>query len=428
MPDDLWFDVELSDLSLKPSVESGWPDGMAYVRSRMLEESLEILLATNMEALFPGECLRVVQIEDQLHPGADLVAIDPAGCMRIFELKLKNKTSESDLVAQALGYGLAQASEHPRAWLSDHALLLVGLPQRLSLGYEGFMHDVGAKTLGSANISDRTIVSQWDGLGWRARNTARLDELRARRGVDRSVAGVTTEGEVLLRRLWGTSAGLVEGLDPMLSAERLLQKWFGEVPCRSVEICMVAPGLASGFDAPLGELSPLARVLTNGRLPLVLVDADLRREERDGRTTAARLRWTCRYRWRSSERVVELVEFRRRVWTLNQEAARFGGDGCLHWGSDFLHLVIDWDRRTIRTSAHWLTEGLAALKPRRRVRLREIKTRLEDKGVHSTRKGDDLVVPFDPTDGYRAAVELAVEYHALNRELGPTHEKWACVP
>lgn len=105
-----------ADLLAVRSPDAAFPSGEAVG-----EECVETLVAGNLQTFFPGWYLRLCQMSNAGWGVPDLVAVDPAGGLHVFELK--DGGAERGLLEQGLGYALTAAARPPRvSWSSSDPL------------------------------------------------------------------------------------------------------------------------------------------------------------------------------------------------------------------------------------------------------------------------------------------------------------------
>ena len=103
-------------------------------QARMKEECLESVVAFNLDLLFPGEDLLLVNTQSKLMAVADIVAIDPLGILRVMELKTK-PAKRDDLEKQVISY--AVGTDGPFNWLDAMAKDITFFPEAVVMAIEG---------------------------------------------------------------------------------------------------------------------------------------------------------------------------------------------------------------------------------------------------------------------------------------------------
>src|SRR4051794_27790164 len=145
-----WFEVNLDTLRCKPGRLRAWPAAMSTAGSRMAEECLESAVAFNLDVLFPGEDLLLVDTQSALSRAADVTAVDPLGLLRVMELK-KTPAGRADLEGQVVSY--AVGDQPVAAWAARMAEAVTDLPpERVQLAVEGFRGNRQVKKMGRGDV------------------------------------------------------------------------------------------------------------------------------------------------------------------------------------------------------------------------------------------------------------------------------------
>lgn len=145
-----FFRVDPGTLELSPEI-SDWPPSLSTNSSRMVEECLESVVATNLDTLFPGINLLLIGLEDSLCIQADIQAIDPLGFVHIFELK-KTKVNPSQVKDQVLSYALFEARHDADYWKTALSAHLSVWPETLGIAIASFRRNVRIKNKGRETV------------------------------------------------------------------------------------------------------------------------------------------------------------------------------------------------------------------------------------------------------------------------------------
>jgi hypothetical protein len=417
-----WFKVELPTLRLIESEATDWPESVKSVRTRMIEECLESLVAFNLDILFPDEHLLLVNTQHQIMNVADVLAVDPLGMVRVMELK-KESVKRGDLETQVISYALHRQSQTP--WPKLLAQAISFLPERIEMSIEGFRANKRAKSLGDHFVRPHFTGERWDDIHRFRKARIVADVLRSQRGEKPGVAAAQNPDVLeVVNRLYALPLQELDLGNCGRARDQIIERRWGFTPnFAGREFTLVAPGAGSA-NTDHGEESELE---ARGAL-FCLIDADLRMD----RQGEAILRWS------DSTRTIDTEDLRTAIaMTLvfarehpDVPMPRFDPNSAegkrklwCHWhDEDRLRLSVETDgsgRKVFATGKSWLTEGFGDLNAPRLAGLRRIRTDFERAllPVRAYGAQGEICVPWDRHD-VRPAIALAVAYYKLNREIG----------
>jgi len=353
---------------------------------------------------------------------ADIAAMDPLGCLRLFELKNK-RAQEKELIGQALSYSLAEIQMGDLRWQEELAGQLPDFESRFAVYHEGFLLNERVKGMGHKALRADFSESAWRSYNRFEQNKFRVEELRRRRQENGCLDIKINDYSNLFLRVFGISPQQLDLGDAQSASRVLLQKRNIQLTRRSIEVVMVAPGIT------VPEKSNLSGILTERKVPMLLVDGELRRESHNGVTTRALLRWEEKYRQINSVNRRLMIGFKRKVEALCPDAAKFrwhsdwGKHEGVYWNDDYFHLLINFQKGLIYTGSHWLTEGLKDLVPKRKAGLKKV-LQLTIPDITPYGSSGNLQAPFIEGN-LDAAARLTVEYYKLKEVLQPIISNWA---
>jgi hypothetical protein len=382
----------------------------------MKEECLESVVFANLDTLFPGEALLPIRCQDSLMRDTDILAIDPLGCLRVFELK-KQAVQADDLRSQAFSYALA-AAEHPMDhWKTLLAMRLPSWYEELRLARLGVSLNIRTKVLGPKFIRSCGVTSDWDKLNRfeKLDLLARLLEEKIPKESQLSQAGI----DELFQR---TTAGLMPHQllndRPTEAAIKVLDHW-AQVPFdRSLEIIVAGP---QATQAKMDQLD-------SRNVNYALIDTILKGEFNQGVLQSAYLTWTPVRRpivGIIRARVIELqqalsnleglhLRLRLTRFTLRgRTLPRIVEAGSARNIHTMLSIVEGPSGIFVETESDSLTEGLNNTREQRKVGLKQLKTRYAGLGVEVKGSGPELIAPLST-----GIAPFVHEYFELSRKLG----------
>lgn len=419
-----WFEVKLDTLRLTKSGRRGWPAGMSSAKSRMKEECLESLVAYNLDVLFPGEGLLLVNTQAQMNRTADVTAVDPLGILRVIEVK-KTPVTRDDLEDQVISYAVGNASLAD--WQYTMADEVTFLPEQVALAIEGFRCNVRAKGIGRQAVADALPDAGWKTLDRFEQAHLKVNALRAGRGSrpapkplhDRRVQRVC-------KRLYPVWLRHLAFGDPAEMVERIVRERWGHSPTvQATEFTLIAPGVSEGEKAAAKLKAQAGSALERSKVCFNLIDAELRHDSAKSGVRRALLRWQPCRRTIDAERLRTLVALKNQACRRDPKAGRFYCDVLgwyIYWEdlSDAALMRVDTDkddRLVLATTSGQMTQGLAELRTRRSKKLAELVKRLRRLKPQRYNAGGDLTVPLRKRDLGRVC-SLLVGYYHLARSLG----------
>jgi|GEM_PF-5147291 len=395
------YSIDLDTLRARPT-DAPIPKDRAVT---LPEECLETAVWANLDVLFPDEHLLLVRVQDSLLRDADILAIDPLGCVRVFELK-KTPVRVTDLEAQAVSYALTMIEGPSTGWASLLAARLPRWEADVALARLGIHLKLRTKNLRKAIVEE---------LGGNATAYSKLDRFdKAKVMIDLLSAQLggsapTLDGlaSIITRTNLGADMAGVE--DPQAAAQVILDRWSRLRPARSLETIVVGPG------ATALEGDDRVKVLQGRGVNYCLVDATLTAEMRDGRAFRVVLDWSGLDHGRTIQSSVRAAAARlqfamdelggpeegitlRRFTLRGKHRARIlAGNSLPVFQHAMLTAEEDEGGWYLRTQADSLTEGLAGTRLHRKQSLARLCADYGALGVHPFGSSGELRMPFEPS-------------------------------
>ncbi|MFH1469410.1 MAG: hypothetical protein ABIO70_33805 [Pseudomonadota bacterium] len=367
---------------------------------RMMEECIESVVAANLSILFPDEDILLVNAQDSLLRDADILAIDPIGCVRVFELK-RVPVRKTDISNQAFSYGLAVAGMPSDYWITKLANRLPCWPEEQRLARLGVALNVRTKNLGPKYASLNGYHGNWAKLTRFSRAEILAGLLESHLP---SPNALTSSG--LLEIIKRTCAGVdIFGTDlsqPLVAAERVLRSWGSMPSARSLEVLVVGPSADS--RAVISGLHDI----DSRNVDYALIDAELRPCHDASSNIAGYLTWRVVRRSISndvriaavalqkalhaggSHRELRLVRFTLRGRNVPRMVS---GHGPFH---AMLSFVDEGGQLRLETETDSLTEGLSLAGSEYHSALIRLKERFVDIDPQWRTSGRRLSVPLTP--------------------------------